>query len=202
MKRWFLPETTDLLGFLRAQMEITVEGMQAMSEWAHGDESQSRTLRECEHRADELRRAVRDGLTTAFTTPLEPEDLFQLSSGLDGVLNDAKDAVREAEVMALPPDEATVEMVDRLREGIGHLSEAFNHLGGRERAEATAAADAAVKSQRHVERIYRQAMSSLLDSDDLRLVVARREMYRRLSRIADRIVQVAERVWYAVVKES
>jgi len=202
VRRWFLPETTDLLAFLRTQMEITVEGMQAMSAWAHGDESQSLTLRDCEHRADELRRAVRDGLTTAFTTPLEPEDLFQLSSGLDTVLNDAKDAVREAEVMALAPDEATVEMVDLLREGIGHLAEAFNHLGVRERAEATANADAAVKSQRRVERVYRQAMSSLLDSDDLRLVIARREMYRRLSRVADQIVLVAERVWYAVVKES
>ena len=39
----------------------------------------------------------------AFMTPLEPEDLFELSRGLDEVLNAAKNAVREAEVMGTPP---------------------------------------------------------------------------------------------------
>jgi uncharacterized protein Yka (UPF0111/DUF47 family) len=201
-KRWFLPKTPDLLGRLQAQISVTVEGLDAMSAWAHGDESQSQTLRECEHRADQQRRALREELTTAFTTPLEPEDLFQLSMGLDAVLNEAKDAVREAEVMALPPDGPTVEMVKLLRAGTGHLAEAFDHIGEPTRGQATAAADAAVKSQRQLERVYRRAMSSLLESDDLREVMARREMYRRLARIADQIVAVAERVWYAAVKES
>ena len=38
--------------------------------------------------------------------------------------------------------------------------------------------------------------------DDLREVMSRREMYRRLSRIGDLVHIVAERVWYAVVKEA
>jgi uncharacterized protein Yka (UPF0111/DUF47 family) len=45
-------------------------------------------------------------------------------------------------------------------------------------------------------------MSALLDVRDLREVMGRREAYRRLSRIADVVHRVAERVWYAVVKEA
>jgi hypothetical protein len=45
-------------------------------------------------------------------------------------------------------------------------------------------------------------MSSLLAVDDLHEVNARREIYRRVSRIGDLIHTVADRVWYAVVKEA
>lgn len=38
--------------------------------------------------------------------------------------------------------------------------------------------------------------------DDLREVTARRELYRRCSRIGETVVDVAERIQYAVVKES
>ncbi len=55
---------------------------------------------------------------------------------------------------------------------------------------------------RRVERVYRASMSSLLEVDDLREVMARRELYRRVARLADTEVEVAERVWYAVVREA
>jgi hypothetical protein len=45
-------------------------------------------------------------------------------------------------------------------------------------------------------------MAALLQIDDLRAVTARRELYRRCSRIGDGAGDVAERVIYAVVKES
>jgi hypothetical protein len=45
-------------------------------------------------------------------------------------------------------------------------------------------------------------MSALLQETDLHEVMARREAYRRLSRIGDQVHRVAERVWYAQVKEA
>jgi len=59
-----------------------------------------------------------------------------------------------------------------------------------------------VKSQRNLERIYRQAAGDLLEVTDIRDVVARREFYRRTSAISDDIVSVADRIWYSRVKES
>jgi hypothetical protein len=38
--------------------------------------------------------------------------------------------------------------------------------------------------------------------DDLREVTAKRELYRRLARTSDDLREVAERVWYSVLKES
>ena len=45
-------------------------------------------------------------------------------------------------------------------------------------------------------------MSALIDEADLREVMGRRELLRRLARVGDTLVEVAERLWYAAVKEG
>jgi uncharacterized protein Yka (UPF0111/DUF47 family) len=162
-------------------------------------------VRDKEHEADEVKREVRAALRRAFITPIGAEDIYVLSERLDAVMNGAKDAVRESEVMALRPDDATGAMAGLLAEGVRHLADAFARLeahaddGG---DGATAAADEAVKTGRQLERVYRKAMSALVKEDDLREVMGRRELYRRFSRISEDVGEVAERVWYASVKEA
>ena len=199
-KRWFLPDSPDLLGMLRTQAAITVEAMDALVAWSGGDAAAAVTVRDCEHRADETKRQLWLALREAFSPPLDAEDLYSLSADLDEVLNSAKDLTREMEVMGLSPDPPTHEMVTFLAEGVRQLADAFGRLAGD--GDATELADAAIKSQRRVEHAYRAAMSALLDVADLREVMGRREVYRRLSRIADHVHAVAERIWYTVVKEA
>jgi uncharacterized protein len=202
-RRWFLPYTPDLVGLLQAQAEITVEGLDALVAWAHGDGDAGERVRECEHLADGRKRELREALTKAFAPPLEPEDLFELSQGLDEVLNRAKNTVREAEVMGARPDRAIAEMAAELDDGVKNLAAAFATLGDRSgRDAATQAADRAIKNQRRLEHRYRAAMSALIDVEDVREVTAKRELYRRLVRTSDHLAGVAERIWYAVLKAS
>lgn len=199
--RWFLPESADVLAMLRRQLAVTGEGMEALVAWANGEAAAADRVRELEHRADDVKRELQRALVEAFTTPYDPEDLYTLGRGIDWILNLSKDAVRESEVMACPPDKAVAEMAACLRDGVAHLDEAVACLQER-RAGATDAADRAIKTERELERAYRRAMGLLLEVDDLREVTARRELYRRFSRIGEILSEVAERVWYAVIKES
>ena len=207
-KHWFLPETPDVMGMLGKQVAVTASGMDALTAWAGGDPEAAAALREAEHTADHRKRELRLALTVAFITPIDAEDIYTLSALLDEVINDSKDAVRESEVMAIAPDEHVAAMSALLATGVRHLAIAFEYLAannqrkGGESGDPTVEADAAVKAQRQVERVYRQAMSSLLAVEDLREVMGRRELYRRFSRISDGIVAIAERVWYAYVKEA
>jgi uncharacterized protein Yka (UPF0111/DUF47 family) len=185
---------------LRGQAAITVEGMDALVAWSNGDIAAARAVRQCEHRADDTKRKLWQTLREAFSTPLDAEDIYALSAGLDEVLNAVKDLVREMEVMDIQPDAPTREMITLLSDGVGHLADALAHLGTDQ--DATESADAAIKSQRRLEHAYRAAMSALLQDADVRDVIARREIYRRLSRIGDLIHAVAERVWYSMVKEA
>jgi uncharacterized protein Yka (UPF0111/DUF47 family) len=200
-QHWFLPETPDVLGILSRQLDLTREGVDALVAWARGDARQGDVIRSLEHRGDEYKRELETALTTAFTTPLEPEDLYALSRGIDLILNQSKDLIRESEVMACPPDEPIAQMCEALAESVHLLCEAVE-LVGTKASGATGRANDALRVERRIEKVYREAMASLLEVDDLREVMARRELYRRLSRIGEVVVEVAERVWYTVVKES
>jgi uncharacterized protein Yka (UPF0111/DUF47 family) len=117
------------------------------------------------------------------------------------VLNRAKDVVREAGLLDLAPDAQVAAMADAAEDGVRHLAAGFDALTGTG-DEATAAASAAIAAERRMEKAYRGAMRDLLADPDLRAVVARREIYRRVLEVGERIETVAERIWYAVVKES
>jgi uncharacterized protein Yka (UPF0111/DUF47 family) len=201
MQRWFLPETPDVIGMLRIQLSATSEGVDALVAWAQGDASKADDVRALEHRGDEHKRELEAALRTAFTTPLEPEDIYALSRGIDWILNLSKDLVRESEVMACPPDAALAEMCQAVAESVHLLSEAIEGLESRSEV-ATERATAALRAQRRIEGVYRDAMAALLDVPDLREVTARRELYRRVARMGEVVVDVSERLWYAVVKEG
>ena len=200
-QRWFLPESPDVIGMLGRQLDVTREGVDALVAWAKGDQSQAAVLRSLEHRGDGHKRELEAALKTAFTTPLEPEDLYTLSRGIDWILNHSKDLVQESEVMACPPDAALVAMCEALAEAVHLLSDAVELLGAKDPA-ATDRANEALRAERRIEKVYREAMAALLDVGDIRELTARRELYRRMARIGEVVVDVAERVWYAIVKEG
>ena len=189
MKRnWFLPQEPDVLGLLRQQAQVTQEGMLALYAWANAEPDAAQQVRDWEHKADDVKKELRRALTNAFITPIDAEDVYVMSERLDAVLNGAKNLVREAEVMGIEPDGATADMAKLLAEGVHQLTTALERLSQSRHGDgdetATAAADAAVKTQRQVERVYRKAASALLTVDDLREVIGRRELYRRFSRVS------------------
>lgn len=201
--RWFLPDVPDVVGLLREQSAITVRGIDAFAAWAAagGDAHAAISVHRAEHEADAAKRDLLVALRAAFVTPLDPEDLFAVSRGIDWILNHAKDAIGESEVMDCAPDGATAAMAARLADAVRHIDAALAGLalsGGDPDAEATAA----VKSERKLEKAYRAAMGALAGEADLRVVMGRQELYRRCSRMGETAVDVAERIMYAGLKEN
>jgi hypothetical protein len=119
---WFLPQSADVLGMLGEQAAITVEGMEALAAWANGEKAAANRLRKLEHKADKRKRTLREALSEVFSTPLEPEDIFELSTGLDEVLDSAKNIVGEAEAMHTAPNAAIAEMAAQLLAGTKRLA--------------------------------------------------------------------------------
>ena len=198
MKRWFLPEVPDLLGLLNRQADVVRDGVGFFAAWS-GGEPVGDAVHGAADRSGSAKRDLQTSLRSAFSTPLDPEDIYELSERLDVVANSAKNIVRESDAIAIAPDEPMRRMADDLVAAFSRLRQAFDVLGDDDEA-ASMAADDAVTSCRSVEEIYSSAMSSLLTLDDLREVMGRRELYRRYVHLADDVEQVAERVWYALVK--
>ena len=201
LRHWFLPETPDVLGLLRRQVAVTTEAMDGFAAWAAGDASAALTVRDAEQRGDEARRELFGALRIAFVTPMEPEDVFALSRGVDRILDYAEGLISESEAMACPPDARIVEMALLLGEALAHIDKAIACLTP-DRGDATEAADAAIRSARRLDQAHYTGMAALLAVEDRTERIARRELYRRCSRIGETVVDVAERVIYAVMKQS
>lgn len=200
-RRWFLPETPDVLGLLRGQLAVTLVGLDAFMAWAVGDALAAAGVREAEHRGDAAKRELLTALRVAFVTPLEPEDVFALSRGIDRLLNHARDLIDESEAMACPPDARIAEMASLLASALRKIDTGVASLGADADA-ATEAADAAITLERQLERVYYAGMAELLKIEDRNERIARRELYRSCSRLGETIVDIAERTVYAVMKES
>ena len=139
LSRWFLPEAPDVLGMLVEQSAVSAAGMDALVRWAEGDLDAADEVRDAEHRADDHKRALRAALRSSFLTPLDAEDLYALSERLDAALNQAKDAVREAEVMGMGPGDAELEMCRLIAAATRHLADAFDGLAAGERGPSATA---------------------------------------------------------------
>ncbi len=200
--RWFLPETPDVLGLLREQLAITVSALDALVAWARGEAAAIDVIHGAEQRGDDAKRALFVALRAAFVTPLEPEDVFALSRGIDWVLNYTRDLATESGVMECPPDDVIADMARLLAESMRAIDRALEALGTADETAATDAADAAIAAERKLERRYYEGMGVLLDHHGRSERIARRELYRRCARIGELVIDVAERVIYAVVKQS
>jgi len=197
--RVLLPAAPDVVALLVAQGELTVGGMDTFNEWSHnGGPDGATAVRSAQHRAYHARRELLAALQSALSTPVGQEHLYTLSERIDRILTQARDAVREAEVMGRAPDAYTGRMAERLAGGTRALVKGFELLR-KDPEEAGRRADAAGAAVHHVERDYREAMAELLQGDDLRAIVARQTLYRRYLDIAEAIVAVADKLWFVVL---
>ena len=159
-------------------------------------------MRDAEHRGDAAKRELLTALRAAFVTPLEPEDVFALSRGIDRLLNHARELINESEAMACPPD------AEDRRDGVPARRRSAAHRHG----DRIASAPTRTRQPRPpTARSHWSGGSSMpttrawptcSESSDRNERIARRELYRRCSQLGETVVDVAERVVYAVMKES
>jgi uncharacterized protein Yka (UPF0111/DUF47 family) len=202
-RRWrgvLLGQPADVLALLVAQGDITVTGLAAFETWSHGGgQDAAVAVRAAQHAAYTVRRELLGALRVALSTPVDQEDLYVLSERVDRILNVARNAVREAEVLGWVPDAHAASMATRLGEATRALVVGFELLQ-KDPDEAGRRADAASDAVHLLERDYREAMAGLLTVEDLRAVLAAQNLYRRYLRVADAIVALADRLWYVVLR--
>lgn len=201
IKSWFLPDTPDVTGLLREQLSVTIEGVDWFARWANGESLGEPGIREIEARGDDTKRKMLNAIKEAFVMPIEPEDLFSLSRAIDRVLNQIGDLVGESEVLECGPDQGIAEIADLLAQAVRELDTAISYLV-KSPQRASDAADQAIAVSRELQGAYYRGMALTLKLDSRGERIARRELYRRSSRIGETVSDIGERVVYSIVKEN
>jgi len=137
----------------------------------------------------ELRRVLIDELHKTFITPLDREDVFNLSHSYDDMVKYALTTLEEMQLLGVGVDEPIRRMVGLVREEAEQLELAIQRLPKNPRV-AGDHANAAHEKEVEVERVYRAAIRDLFarasDAGALPAIFYRREVYRHLSNMSDR----------------
>jgi predicted phosphate transport protein (TIGR00153 family) len=204
--QWFsgiFEPTVDFFELLNVQADKTLEGVQALAKWLKEDGTdRCQIVRDLEKEADEMKLDLEKKLVRSFVTPFDREDIYELSTTMDEVINAAKNVCREMEAFQVAPQGTRLqEMAEMLVEGTTCLNTSIHAL----RTDLRLAADQALQTRKtdtRTAKVYRAAIQELLETDDFKRIFKVKEVYKVLMEGAERIDRVGETLLHAIVKMS
>jgi uncharacterized protein len=153
--------------------------------------------------ASELRRVLIDELHKTFITPLDREDIFNLSHCFEDMVTYALTTVEEMNILKVDADDYIREMTKLVGKEAEQLELAILRLAQNPRV-ALDHAHEVRKLERKVERLYRTAIKDLFaratDPAQLPGLFYRREVYRHISNMSDRADSAANVFGMVIMK--
>jgi predicted phosphate transport protein (TIGR00153 family) len=167
-------------------------------------EVKARRLQEREHEGDEVTHAIIRRLNTTFVTPMDREDIYQLATALDDVM-DAIEAVGDLFVLhnietPLPEMRAQVDVLCRAAEQTEAALRAFKHMR-RDELEPYWVEINSLENEG--DKIYRRAVAGLFGGDHRAMDVLRwKEVIETLEEALDGLENVANVIEAVVLKHA
>jgi uncharacterized protein Yka (UPF0111/DUF47 family) len=187
------------------QCETTVEGVKLLEICLNQrpDETALEKMKAKEYEADEIRRILIDELHNTFITPLDREDIFNLSLHVDEMIDYALTTLEEMVLLKVDTDDHLRTMVSLVRQEAEELAMAMHRLSANPRV-AGDHARRAKKLENEVDHLYRVAVADLFtkpkDFKELMAMLRRREVYRHVSNMSDRADATANVFGMVVMK--
>jgi uncharacterized protein Yka (UPF0111/DUF47 family) len=199
-----LKESDKFIAMLVAQAAKTVEGVRFLEGAVDRvDAASIDTLRALAADASELRRVLIDELHKTFVTPLDREDIFNLSHCYEDMVTYALTTIEEMSILGVAADDYIRRMIALVREEAQELQLAILRLAKNARVAGDHVREVRER-EREVERLYRAAIKDLFagatDPQRLPALFYRREVYRHISNMSDRADSAANVLGMVVMK--
>ncbi len=168
-------------------------------------EENMEAIHRIEHAADEKKHQLTDVLAKAFITPIEREDIVSLSFNIDELADKAEEVfirIYMNNVQTIRPDALDMlDIVIRCTEEVCTLMREFADFRRSRKLHESIIRINSLEEQ--ADKIYLASMRALhTQCDDLREVLAWREIYTYLEKCADACEHVADVVEEVVMKNS
>lgn len=198
----FFRRRVDFYRLLHEQARKVEEGMKALVNYMREPSyvnGQSVLL--LEEEADDLRANVAKELNNAFVTPIDREDIHELSSSIDDIVDYAKATVEEMMSFEVQSNAHLQLMAEGLSEAAVAIAQGVGCLA-KNPQKATELMMYAKKRQNYVEHCYREAMVELFKMENAVTILKTREIYRHMSSAARREDEAANIIGNILVKAA
>lgn len=218
---WYriFPRVPDFHGLVQEQAICLVEAVRALQAYlVNPRPEKAHDIRDCITREHSLRQRNEGLLLRSFITPIDREDIANMILRTDHIFDYIETALREIEALELQGDQWMQSMLVQLANGARELSDGIDLF--RQHPELAGKPAVAIReAERHIEKIYQQALTDMYRGDGLEQMLRdiethglrhcaeaviglmkRREVYRHLSNAADRMAHAGAQLHDMSVK--
>ncbi len=195
VKDTFIPRDIPFYELFEGQIENIISGTEVFEKFINTNDNNEKEkfleqITGIEDRGDQKRFEISKALAKTFITPIDREDILDISTSLDEILNYIHTAAKEIKIYQVNSTESMKKMVEKIMSSIKELKEAIYLLKSKKYDEVFKHAVIAKTYENDVEDIYRKALKEMFESNDLNENLGHylklREIYRHLSNTADK----------------
>jgi predicted phosphate transport protein (TIGR00153 family) len=197
-------KSNKFIDLLIRQSDITAKGLNILETCIHDlTEESIEKVRQKEYEGDEVRRILIDELLKTFITPLDREDIYNISQHIDEMLDYAHSTIKEMVLLEVVSDQYLETMITLNRKAAEEMAVAMLRLQENPMV-ALEHARRARKLESEVEQVYREAIADLFTKaknfKQVMEYLRRREVYRHVSNMADQADAAAHTLGMVVIK--
>jgi len=199
VKDTFIPRDVPFYGLFEKQIENIIEGAEVFKKFINTNDRDEREnfleqITGIEDRGDQKRFEISKALSKTFITPIDREDIMDITTSLDEILNYIHTAAKEINIYDVDSTEGIKKITGKIIDSIKELKEAVHLLKSKKYDEVFRHAVTAKTFENDVEDIYIKALKDMFEKDDrnenLGHYLKTREIYRHLSNTADKCDEV------------
>ncbi len=186
--RWFLPKEDKFYDLLERQGALLRKVAQVLTEFTDFDGTKlADTIQKIEHDGDDLVTCVEMELAKTFVTPIDREDIHELSVQMDDVIDYCNLAARACVMYRLErPTEAMISQVRILAECNKQISEIIPCLRQHKYEEFFKVKASIKLLETEADRIFRDELSRLFECEnDYKSLAKQKEVLKKLEAAID-----------------
>jgi uncharacterized protein Yka (UPF0111/DUF47 family) len=206
-KEWIIPQEKHFFDLISAQSDVILKGAKELSELAKDYKNADiriKRIEDIENEGDALVHQVVDLLNKTFVTPIDHDDISDLMSRLDDIIDyidAATTRMKIYEIKELPPN--MIQLIDILSKQVVEIHSAVHAISNRKNREQILAKCIEVnRLENMADDITHEALAGLFKLDDIKLIMKLKEVYEHLETATDRCEDVADIVKDIVIKNS
>lgn len=195
-----VPKDNKFFPMFEQQAELIVEATEKLNELfavSSPEKHQQlfKDIKDLENRGDEVAHKIFDMLDKTFITPFDREDIHQLTSTLDDVLdfiNGSSQRIRLYKLKNFPPE--FVQFSGVLMKGSGEIRLAVGELHNLKRPDKITQACIRINEvENQADDLYHQVISDLFENEkDAIELIKKKEVLQTMERASDRMEDVAD----------
>lgn len=206
IKEWLIPQDKIFFSLLEEQSRLVVQGARLLNDLLldYKDVAKRRKeIKEIEHKGDEVVHTIQDRLAHTFITPIDREDIDQLSSLYDDVLDFTNTIINK--LYAYRITEITPEMTlfgEVILKAVTELNVAFQNMRSLNQKEIERRSVEVHFLENEADELLNKSVAELFEQKDVILIIKYKEIYEDLERLTDVCEDVSNLLRDIVLKHS